>query len=137
MAEQSNLIRKRIFSWPLEGKQSPYLIGNRCRLCGKFHFPKVLGCTNCLSEQFDEIHFGRKGKLYSYTIIHTSSMGLKAPYAIGYIDIDEGQRLFSMIIDWQNNDLRDGISMELTITKIREESSVGGVIIFAYRPVDR
>jgi uncharacterized OB-fold protein len=134
LAEQSNRVEERDFNWSLEGKQAPYLIGNRCNLCGKFHFPKTPACTRCLSEELDEIHFGRSGKLYSHSIIHVSSMGLKAPYAIGYVDVDEGERLFAMIIDWGQSDLRSGRSMELTITKLREESSCGRVTGFAYRP---
>jgi uncharacterized OB-fold protein len=123
------------FSWPLEEKQVPYLIGNRCRLCGKFHFPKTLACTKCLNEKLDEVHFGRTGKLYSYSIVQVSSMGLAAPYVIGYVDIDEGVRLFALIVDWKKSDLQSGKSMELTIRKIREESSGGRIIGFAYRPV--
>lgn len=135
MTEQSNVIAEKNFSWPLEENQVPYLIGNRCPLCGNFHFPKALACTKCLSEKLEEIHFGRNGKLYSSSIIQISSMGITAPYAIGYIDVDEGQRLFAMIINWKKDDLKSGRNMELTITKIREDASCGRVIGFAYRPV--
>jgi uncharacterized protein len=135
LTEQSKLIEERDFSWPLEEKRTPYLIGNKCKLCGKFHFPRTQACTKCMSEELDEIHFGRCGKLYTHSIIHVSSMGLKAPYAIGYIDIDEGQRLFAMIVDWTKNDLTNGRNMELVITRIRDESSCDRVIGFAYRPI--
>jgi uncharacterized OB-fold protein len=137
LTEQANIIVEKNFSWPLEENQVPYLIGNRCRLCGNFHFPKALACTKCLSEKLEEVHFGRNGKLYSSSIIQVSSMGLNAPYVIGYVDIDEGMRLFALIVDWKNSDLKSGKSMELTIRKIREESSGGRIIGFAYRPIQR
>ena len=135
MVEQANIIEEKNFSWPLEEKQEPYLIGNKCKLCGKFHFPRALACTNCLNEKLEEVNFGKKGKLYSYSIVQVASMGFSAPYAIGYVDIDEGVRLFALIVDWKRSDLKSGKSMELTIRKIREESSDGRIIGFAYRPV--
>jgi uncharacterized OB-fold protein len=134
LIEQANVMKEKNFSWPLEKNQLPYLIGNKCRLCGKFHFPRTLACAKCLSEELEEIHFGRNGKLYSYSIVLVSSMGLDAPYATGYIDVDEGQRLYAMIFDWKKDDLRSGRNMELIIKKLREDSSSGRVMGYAYRP---
>lgn len=130
----SMLARKKLFSWPLEMGQVPHLIGNRCAICGQLYFPMKNICSKCLDDQLEEVYFGRHGRLYSYSIIHVPSPGFKAPYAVGYVDLDEGLRLFSLITNWQEMDLRNGRIVELVLTKIGEDSVGNDVIGFAYEP---
>jgi uncharacterized OB-fold protein len=135
LSEQLNAREEKNFSWPLADKELPYLKGNKCRSCGRFHFPKAIACTGCLSEDLEEIHFGQKGRLYSSSIVHVSSMGLTAPYATGYVDVDYGQRLYAIIVDWKKEDLKNGREMELVITRLREDENSGRVMGYTYRPV--
>ena len=123
--------------WSYDENGKPCLIGNRCQECHEFHFPPVTNCKRCLGQKFEYIPFGRKGRLYTYSIIEVSSLGFEAPYAIGYIDLGFGIRLYSMITDWKAGELENGISMELVITKIRKDSEGNDVKGYAYRPTDK
>jgi len=45
------------------------LLGNRCKSCGDYFFPKVIACRNpnCRSRELEEVKFCIRGKLWSFT----------------------------------------------------------------------
>jgi uncharacterized protein len=79
---------------PLES-DSAQLVGGRCARCGKIFFPRFNVCPGCASrEPMTEVRLSRRGKLYSYSFIHVNTPGFKAPYAVAYVDLPEGPRIF-------------------------------------------
>ena len=135
MTQESSIIREeKLFGLSAGEENFPYLIGKRCKGCGEFLFPPLSICKKCLSDQLHEVHFGREGKLYSYSIVRFAPQGFKGPYAIGYIDLEGGLRLFSMICDWEESELVTGKDMELVITNIRSDEKGDAVLGYAYRP---
>lgn len=135
--EHANLEEKNPYDWPLVRKDPPALIGQKCLDCGKVNFPPTPACTTCLGTKMQAFPFGEKGTLYSYTIVRVPMPGFEAPYAIGYIDLQEGFRLFSYIPDWQSGDLKTGAEMELVVTRSRTDRQGNRVLGFAYRPRKR
>ena len=121
--------------WSRNGESGPYLIGTQCRECDLFHFPPSGICRNCLNDDMEIVHFGKVGTLYSFSVIHVSSMGFQAPYVIGYVDLDHGIRMYSLIIDWQGMDLKNGAKMELVISVIKRDENGNDVEGYAFRPV--
>ena len=47
----------------------------------------------------------------------------EAPYAIGWIELPEGVRVFSQLKGWEEKPLEVGMDMELEIDKLWEEES--------------
>lgn len=137
MTEKTTPVGEALAAWSVDKMGKPYLIGRKCQGCEKFHFPPVDNCSECLSDRLKSVQFGRKGRLYTYSIIEVSSLGFEAPYAIGYIDLDQGIRLYSMITEWKAEELKNGRSMELVITKIRKDAEGNDVKGYAYRPIDK
>ncbi len=121
--------------WSKNGESGPYLIGTQCRECDLFHFPPSGIWRDCLNEEVEIVHFGKVGTLYSFSTIHVSSLGFEAPYAIGYVDLDHGIRLYSLIVDWQGTELKDGMEMELVIGIIRKDERGNDVEGYAFRPL--
>jgi uncharacterized OB-fold protein len=79
---------------PLEN-ESAQLVGGRCARCGKIFFPRSDVCPGCASRApMAEVRLSRRGKLYSYSVIHVNTPGFKAPYAVAYVDLPEGPRIF-------------------------------------------
>jgi uncharacterized OB-fold protein len=109
------------------------LIGARCLQCGQIIFPRRETCLNCLGQDLEPVHLSRKGKLYSYTIVHMPSEHFKPPYAIGWIELPEGIRIFSQIRDWQEQHLKTGMDMELHFEKLWDEEDKE-VIGYVFRP---
>jgi len=115
----------------VSGKWS--LVGCRCKQCEKIIYPCREVCLNCLSEAMERFYLSRDGKLYSFTIVHMPSEHFKPPYAIGWIELPEGIRIFSPIRNWQEHPLKIGMDMELDIENLWEEGEKK-VIGYVFKP---
>lgn len=127
-------IREGLFEFPSKSEEKPYLFGSRCKICAQISFPPRAVCSKCFSEEMDKIPLSTKGKLYSYTIVGYAPPGLTAPYAIGYVDLPEGVRIFSILADWKNEGLTVGMDLELVLQKFRDDSEGNEVLTYKFRP---
>lgn len=100
------------------------LIGGRCKCCGKTVFPKGELCYGCLSEEVEEVPVSSHGKLYSYTVSYMPSGKLRAPYAVGYVRLDDGVRIFTPLDIDRKNPPKIGAAMELEVTELWKEEDV-------------
>ena len=75
-----------------------------------------------------------RGQIYSYTIIGYAPPGLQAPYAIGYVDLPEGVRVFAIITDWDRQSLKVGADVELTIGKFKEDKDGNEIVTYKFSP---
>ena len=108
----------------------PFLKGYRCSQCGQLDFPKLNLCPNCWGEEFEMIPLSRGGKLYSYSDIYIGQLGMETPYVIGYIDLPENLRIFS-ILDGEVGSFRCDEDVALTVGPIRMNRD--GVPITSYK----
>jgi uncharacterized OB-fold protein len=109
------------------------LVGGRCKQCEKIIYPHRDVCLNCLSQDVEKLTLSRKGTLYSFTIVHMPSEHFEPPYAIGWIELPEGIRVFSPIRYRQGHPLEIGMEMELAIEKLWDEGEKG-VTGYVFRP---
>jgi uncharacterized OB-fold protein len=55
-------------------------------------------CPHChIGGRMASEPMGRRGTLYTATIIHEAPPGFTAPYRVGYVDLSEGVRSFAHI----------------------------------------
>lgn len=73
------------------------LLGAGCGRCGRKFFPVRAVCLGCAGREWKEVLLGPTGTLYSYSTVHISSVR-RTPYTIGYVDLDEGVRVFATIV---------------------------------------
>jgi uncharacterized OB-fold protein len=85
-----------------------------CETCNSHHWPARAHCPTC-----DEAAGWRqahgKGRLVSYSVVvRAVNPELKedAPYVIGFVELDEGVRLFTNIVDVRPEDLRCGMRVQ-------------------------
>jgi uncharacterized OB-fold protein len=71
-----------------------HLAGSRCEGCGAVHFPQRLSCFECLSTDLSPYSLAATGTLYSWTVVRVSS-SRPVPYAVGFVDLPEGVRVFA------------------------------------------
>lgn len=127
------VVREGLFDWPSE---KPSLIGHRCRLCGKVFFPKRFICPDCFKEgTLEEIKLSRRGKLYTFCILERGPMGFDPPYAVGYIDLPEGLRIYSILTEASLEKLEIGMEMDLVVEKIRKDLEGNEIIGYKFKPV--
>ena len=115
----------------ISGKKA--LVAAKCRQCGQIIFPGREVCLNCQGTDLETIHLSRQGKLYSYTIVHMPSEHFDPPYAVGWIELPEGIRIFSQVRGWREHTLTTGMEMTLFFEKLWEEEE-NEVIGYVFRP---
>ena len=111
------------------------LIGSKCTRCGEIYFPKRVMCPECRRKgQLENIKFSGKGKIHTYSIIHTPTEEFKSlsPYTVAIIELEEGAKITSQIVDCQKNEVKIGDDVELVFRKIKEEGDEG-VISYGYK----
>src|ERR1700687_5831838 len=83
-----------------DGTQAGELRRQRGDACSNLYFPPRPFCPACASRKVSVFKASGKGKLYSYVINHRpAAPGFTPPYAIAVVELDEGPRMMSNIID--------------------------------------
>lgn len=73
----------------------PVLIGAHCKACNARMFPAQPVCPACMSEDVVEEDMSKTGTVYSATAVHVGPAKWHKPFTVGYIDLDNGVRVFS------------------------------------------
>ena len=78
--------------------------------------------------------FSGKGKIYTYSVIRSASDDFKksAPYAVAVIELEEGAKLTSQLVDCDVDNIEIGDDVEMVFRKIREDGE-DGVISYGYK----
>ena len=71
----------------------------RCDACRHTYFPPRPFCPKCASRKVSVVKAGGKAKLFSYVIHHRPAPGFTPPYAIAVVQLAEGPRMMTNIID--------------------------------------
>ena len=110
------------------------LQGKKCSDCGHLSFPPRIICPKCNSRNSTPHEFIGRGKLYSYTTIYQppDRFEYRAPYVVGLIDLEEGERITAQITDVRTEDLEIGMSLEMVIRQIYEDGEKGP-ILYGYK----
>ena len=76
------------------------LMIQKCCNCGHFqHFPRPF-CLSCENDALDLIEVSGRGTIQSFSVIHRSPYDdLPAPYVIALVDLEEGVRLLTRMVD--------------------------------------
>jgi len=82
-----------------DGTQAGELRLQRCDACASVYFPPRPFCPSCASRKVSVFKASGKGKLYSYIIHHRPAPGFTPPYSIAVVELDEGPRMMTNIID--------------------------------------
>ena len=73
----------------------------RCRDCGTLIFYPRRHCTGCLGKDLAWRESAGRGTVYTYSVVRQSYhpfFRARVPYAVAWIDLDEGPRLVSNIV---------------------------------------
>lgn len=71
------------------------VIGVRCAACGYPSAPPAPWCPACQHRVQNATEFGPGGTVWSSTLVHIPVGSWKPPYALAYIDLDQGPRVLA------------------------------------------
>jgi uncharacterized OB-fold protein len=111
----------------------PVLVGGRCNECGTMAFPRIAVCSNCMSESFTDEAMSERGKLYSWTTVHVGPQHMHKPITLGYVDLDNGVRVFSHL-SINDGPLAINQSVRLSVAQVGTESDGRPIETFVFVP---
>lgn len=115
------------------------LIGSKCVKCGHVFFLERKICPNCRrAGELQTVEFSGKGKVFSYTVIRSPPAGFEVyvPYVIGLIELEEGAKVLSQIVDCNPEDVYIGMPVEVCFRKVSEDGKEGIInYSFKFRPL--
>lgn len=105
----------------------------RCRNCGtKRHYPRAV-CPTCLSDDTEWLRCAGTGSVYTFTVTHQNqSPGFRdeLPYVLAYVELDEGLRLLTNIVDCPADAVHIGMRVTVVFEDVTDE-----IAIPRFRPV--
>lgn len=106
------------------------LLGNYCETCGTAYFPSRKVCPKCRRKgRFVEREMPKTGKLLSYTKVFVGSKGFEyeTPYYLALIELDNGAKLLSQLVDSQDEVIKIGARVEKCFRKIYDTKAHGPI----------
>jgi uncharacterized OB-fold protein/acyl dehydratase len=112
--------RDTAFWW--EGLRAGKLLIQRCGGCGALRHPPRPMCPHCQSLEWDTVEASGRGTVYSFVVSHYPQVpAFDYPLAIGLIELEEGTRLVSNVVDIDPADVHVGMPVEVVFTAVGDE----------------
>src|SRR6202041_4086354 len=99
-----------------DGTKANELLLQRCDDCSKVYFPPRPFCPVCASRKVAVTKASGKAILYSYVIHHRPVPGFTPPYAIAVVELAEGPRMMTNIVDCPQTPEALELDMKLEVT---------------------
>jgi hypothetical protein len=97
------------------------LVVQRCGACGAARFPARDLCSRCLSRQVTWTPVSGRGTVFSYAVMHQvyhPGFADEVPYAVVVIELEEGARLVSNLVDCPIEAIRIGMPVEVVFDAV-------------------
>lgn len=107
-----------------EGTKQHKLLVQHCNDCGKnISYPKTF-CPYCFSSNVSWIESKGLGKLYSYSVCMANvaeAFTPDIPYIVGVVDLQEGVRLLTNIVDCKPEDVKCDMDVKVVFRDVTPE----------------
>ena len=100
------------------------LVVQRCRGCGAYRFPARDLCSRCLSREAEWAPVSGRGAVFSYAIMHQvyhPGFADVVPYAIVVVELEEGVRMLSNLVDCPVERIEIGMPVEAVFEAVTPE----------------
>jgi len=92
------------------------LLVRRCADCGRaHHYPREF-CPRCWSENVTWEPASGRATLYTWSVVHRNDLppfGERVPYVAAVVDLAEGPRMMTEIVECEAAGLRAGMAVEV------------------------
>ena len=95
----------------------------KCRICGTHYFYPRDFCPSCFSFDVEWVRASGRGTVYSFTICQRGAPGFEgdAPYNLAIIELEEGARMMSNVVECAETDLKVGMAVEVVFDDVTED----------------
>ena len=98
------------------------LVVQRCRACGTYRFPARDICSRCLSREAAWEPVTGRAAVFSFAIMHQAyHPALQVPYAVVVVELEEGVRMLSNVVDCPLRELAIGMPVEVVFEELTAE----------------
>jgi len=122
------------------------LIGNRCKACGDYFFPKVISCRNpkCRGKEMEEVLISTKGALWSFTTNFyqppapfVSLTKPFSPYTVAVVTLHEEKLMVAgqLAAGISPEKLTVGMEMEMIMEPLYLDESGTEHIMWKWKPI--
>ncbi len=116
------------FFW--DGAKDNRLLIQRCRACAALRHPPRPMCPHCRSLEWDAIESSGRGTVYSYVMPqHPPLPFFDDRYIVALIELEEGVRLVSNLVDIDADDASIGMPV-----RVRYDTFDDGVVLPVFVP---
>jgi uncharacterized protein len=104
-----------------QGADEGKLVLQKCGGCGAWcHIPQPM-CPQCHSVERRWAEVSGRGRVYSWVTYHESPHpAFKAPYSVVLVELEEGMRIVSNLVDVRPDEIEIGMPVEVTFDKVAE-----------------
>ena len=109
-----------------DGLREQKLMLPRCRACGRaFFYPRSV-CPFCHASEIGWVRASGRGRLYSFEIAYqtlSKSFRVKPPYVLALIELEEGPRMMSNLVNIEPDPerIRCDMPVEVVFEKLTDE----------------
>ena len=119
------------FYW--EGALRGELLGQACGACGKLRHPPRPMCPYCHAVERKVVRLSGRGAIYSWIVPrHPAPVGFAEPPIVALVELEEGIRIVSNVVDAAPGQVRQGLPVEVGFAPTR-----GGKAVPVFRPRGR
>ncbi len=90
----------------------------RCDACSHIYFPPRPFCPSCASRAVSVFAASGRAKLHSYVISHRAAPGFTAPYSIAVVELEEGPRMMTNIVNCPQTP--EALQLDMTLEVVFE-----------------
>lgn len=103
------------------------LLIRRCDACGERHFYPRPFCPSCWRDEVAWEDASGRATLYTWSVVRVNDLppfGERVPYVAAIVDLDEGPRMVSNVVDCEFDDLEIGMPLEVTFREETDEVTI-------------
>ncbi|MGH7858649.1 MAG: Zn-ribbon domain-containing OB-fold protein [Candidatus Binatia bacterium] len=107
-----------------EAAREGRLAVQRCPDCGTLRFPPRPICSRCLGRASEWTTVSGRGEIFSFNVMHQvyhPGFAREVPYPVVLVELEEGCRVLSNVVDCPRERLRIGLAVEVVFEKVNEE----------------
>ena len=105
-----------------EGAASGKLLIQRCAGCGALRHPPGPMCASCRSIRWDTVEASGRGTIFSFVVNHHPKLpAFDYPLVVAVVELEEGTRLVSDIIDVELADVSVGMPVVVSFVAVDDD----------------